>query len=360
MEPLKEMFNKEFFKELSLKFNKHDKNFNKVAFLKEILTDLESLSLNQRMRQTSLVLKKYLPADFIKSLEIMYKVIPEMRSGYTNLLFPDFVGLYGGEHFEHSMDALKYFTTFGSSEFAIREFLKRDFNKTIKVMLRWSKDNNAHVRRLSSEGSRARLPWSFKLDEVIKNPKVTSQILENLKNDDSLYVRKSVANHLNDFSKDNPEYMIDMVSQWDQSEPHTAWIVKHASRSLIKKGNVDSLSIFNYEKDVKIAIDNFKISISKLQLGEYLNFSFDLTSLKKTPQKLVVDYIIHYQKSSGKLAPKVFKLTDMILLGGQTVTIKKKQLFKDFTTRKHFGGQHLLELQVNGKVVSKLDFHLTV
>jgi len=360
MEPLKEMFNKNFYENFALQFSKADKNFNVKKFLKEVTKNMEDLSLNQRMRRTSEVLKTHLPGDFTKAVKIMEKVIPHMRGGYSNLVFPDFVGQYGHGDFDTSMEALKLFTTFGSSEFAIREFLKRDFNKTIKVMLTWSKDKNVHVRRLSSEGSRPRLPWSFKLDEVIKNPKSTRSILENLKSDDELYVRKSVANHLNDITKENADYMLELVNSWDKKNPHTAWIIKHASRTLIKKGHAGSLSVFDFEKNVKVKIENFKLDKPKLKLGESLKFEFDLISEKSSSQKLVVDYIIHYRKKSGELSAKVFKLKEVNLKPRETLSISKSQVFKDFTTRKHFAGKHELEIQVNGKALKKLSFNILI
>lgn len=360
MEPLKEMFNRKFYESLSAEFSKADKQFDHKKFLAEVTKDLEPLSLNQRMRNTSVVLQNYLPADYKKALQVMEKVIPNMPRGYTNLLFPDFVGLYGHDHIDHSLEALKLFTQFGSSEFAIREFLKRDFHKTIKVMCNWAKDKNHHVRRLSSEGSRPRLPWSFKLDEVIKNPALTRPILETLRADQELYVRKSVANHLNDISKENPDYMLDLVNTWDKKNPDTLWIIKHASRTLIKKGNSGSLSVFDFEKDAKVKVENFKVKPAKLKLGESLVFEFDLVSEKNKTQKLVIDYVIHYRKKSGELSPKVFKLKELHLTAKERVSISKKQVFKDFTTRKHEKGQHIIEIQVNGKILSRQVFHLVV
>lgn len=360
MEPLKEMFNKAFYENFALEFSKVDKHFDQKRFIKEITTNISDLSLNQRMRKTSEVLKNVLPSDYKKAIDIMVKVIPHTKGGYTNLVFPDFVGMYGHHDFERSMEALKHFTKFGSSEFAIREFLKRDFKKTIQVMQKWSEDKNHHVRRLSSEGSRPRLPWSFKLDEVIKNPSVTKNILENLKTDEELYVRKSVANHLNDITKENADYMLNLVNTWDKKNPHTAWIIKHASRSLIKKGHLGSLSVFDFEKNVKIKIQNFKLSKQKIKLGESLKFEFDLVSEKNSPQKLVVDYIIQYRKKSGELSPKVFKLKEINLKAKETVSISKSQVFKDFTTRKHFAGKHQIEIQVNGRVYDSLEFGITI
>jgi 3-methyladenine DNA glycosylase AlkC len=358
MEPLKELFNKSYFLHLADEIKKAFKSFDSINFVKEVTQNLNSLSLNERMRNTSIVLKNYLPQDYKKAISILYKVIPNTQRGYTNLVFPDFVGLYGHDHFDISLEALKYFTQFGSSEFAIREFLKRDFDKTIKVMNQWAKDKNHHVRRLASEGSRPRLPWSFKLDEVIKDQKKTQSILEILKADEELYVKKSVANHLNDLSKDNTQHMLQVIKAWDKSNVHTAWIVKHASRTLIKKGNVESLAIFDFEKDPKIKLVNFKIIKPKLNLGENLEFEFDLISEKAKDQKLVIDYIIHYAKKAGEHSLKVFKLKEIQLKPKQKIVISKKQLLKDFSTRKHYTGTHFIELQVNGKSYGKLAFKL--
>lgn len=360
MEPLKEMFNKTFYSRLADEFAEAHKNFNPHKFILDVTRGLSDRSLNERMRNTSLVLKNHLPSDYKKAVEILQAVIPKMPGGYTNLLFPDFVGLYGHDHVDQSMEALKFFTRFGSSEFAVREFLKRDFKKAIGYMNQWAKDKNYHVRRLASEGSRPRLPWSFKLEEVIKNPTTTFAILEQLKQDSELYVRKSVANHLNDISKDNPDQMLKLVNGWDKGHAHTSWIIKHASRSLIKKGHSGSLAVFDFEKKVKVTIENFVLKNPELKLGDTLQFDFDVVSKKKTSQKLVIDYLIHYRKKHGGLSPKVFKLTELTLLPAQRAHLSKKQVMKDFTTRKHFAGVHEIEIQVNGRILDNRQFRLTV
>lgn len=360
MEPLKEMFNKKFFEHFAAEISKVDRSFKAKDFIEDALMKLDDLSLNQRMRNTSKLLKKYLSGDYTKNIDILRKVITRTKAGYTNLVFPDFVSQFGLADFETSLDALRYFTQFGSSEFAIREFLKVDFDSTIETMYQWSNDSNYHVRRLASEGSRPRLPWSFKLDEVIRNPAVTKPILETLKCDSEVYVRKSVANHLNDISKENPDYMINLVRTWDQSNPHTAWIIKHANRTLIKRGNKESLSVFGYEKNPKIQLLNLTLNKKRIKLGKTLEFKFELRSEKSTSQKLVVDYIVHYRKKSGELLPKVFKLKDVNLKPNESLLFLKTQTFKDFTTRKHFGGKHLLEIQVNGKKFGKMEFDIVI
>ena len=360
MEPLKEFFNKAFYDNLARVIHSEYSDFHPEKFVKDVTKDFEPLSLNERMRNTSVVLKQHLPADYTKTLDILYRVVPQLKTGYTTLVFPDFVSQFGLEKQELSLEALKYFTQFGSSEFAIRVFLKQDFDQVIKTMIRWAEDDNHHVRRLASEGSRPRLPWSFKLQQVIDNPKVTQPILERLNADAELYVRKSVANHLNDFSKDNADYMLGLVKNWDQSHPHTAWIIKHGTRTLIKKGNDASLSLFGFEENPKLRLEAFSLHSDTIRLGEELVFAFDLVSEKKSTQKLVVDYIMHYRKASGETSPKVFKLKELHLQPGETVRITKKQRLQDFSTRKHYAGIHAVEIQVNGKVMGRKEFELRI
>jgi 3-methyladenine DNA glycosylase AlkC len=356
MEPLKEMFGLTFYPKLVNAFSQVYKPFPKKKFLTDVLEPLETLSLNERMRHTSVMLHKHLPSDYRKSVEIMKEVIPLLPTGYTNLIFPDYVSQFGTSDLKTSLDALAYFTRFGSSEFAIRVFLKINFDNTLKKMYKWSEDQNEHVRRLSSEGSRPRLPWSFKLDAVIQNPKHTRPILENLKRDESLYVRKSVANHINDISKDSPEYVLDLVNNWDQSHPHTAWIVKRGCRSLLKSGNQKSMALFSYTKKVQISLKNFSLQPKTVALGKEVYFEFDIVSNKSSVQQLMIDYRIHFVKKSGSLSPKIFKLKEIELPAAGVLHVSKKQSFQNLSTRKHFSGKHILEIIVNGKVMKQVVF----
>lgn len=351
MEPLKEMFNPDYYTGLANNIKQVYKPFSSEKFLKQVVAPLSSLSLNQRLRHTNVVLHEFLPANYKTSIAILKECIPLVKPGYTNLVFPDFVSQYGTHDFKTSLEALHYFTPFGSSEFAIRTFLKQDMKKTIKTMYRWSEDENEHVRRLSSEGSRPRLPWSFKLDAIIHDPTLTKPILENLKQDDSLYVRKSVANHINDISKDSPDYVLRLVKLWDQKHPHTGWIVKRGCRSLFKQGDQKSLTAFNYTSDARVSLRKFILIPDSIYIGEAMTFQFELSSKENKMQKLMVDYRVHYIKKSGSALPKVFKLKELDLAPNTSVCITKKQSFQNFTTRTHFPGKHKLEILVNGKVI---------
>ncbi|MBK9930108.1 MAG: DNA alkylation repair protein [Saprospiraceae bacterium] len=358
MDPLKEMFNDTYFKKLVKNVSEVYLRVDKKKMYQDLIVGLPARSLNQRMRHTSMVLKKYLPDDYKSALQILDDLIPKMDKGYTTLVFPDYVSLYGLDHLTLSMQALKNYTQYGSSEFAVRSFLKKDFEQTLHIMKAWSLDRDYHVRRLSSEGSRPRLPWSFKLDEIIKDPSLTTPILNNLKSDKELYVRKSVANHLNDISKENPEYMLSLVESWDQSHEHTAWIIKHASRTLVKKGNSAALSMFGVKSEACINVEDFQITPSRIKLGGTIQFKCKIRSISNNPQKILIDYIVHYVKKGGSHAPKVFKLKEFTLNKGEVVEILKNQKIVDFSTRVHYKGIHKIDVQVNGKIYSGGEFVL--
>ncbi|MCW3077212.1 MAG: hypothetical protein JWO32_1821 [Bacteroidetes bacterium] len=358
MEPLKEMFNKKFFEHLAKEIKKVDKKFNEKQFVYLATNNLHSLELNQRLRRTTEALKESLPEDYKTSVLILKKVIPNVSKGYTTLVFPDFVGLYGKKHLKFSLEALKYFTSFGSSEFAVREFLKTDFASTIRVMKQWAKDKDHHVRRLASEGSRPRLPWSFKLQNVIDNPELTLPILELLKEDEELYVRKSVANHINDFSKKHPDVVGNIVKNWKGLSPHTDWILKHASRSLLKAGHSEILAHFGIRHNSAVETLDFKLANKIIKIGEDIGFAFSLHNKSAKKIKVRVEYALYFRLSSGNLSKKVFKISERDLEKDQTIKFERRHSFKLITTRKYHIGTHKVALIINGKEGKPAEFRL--
>jgi len=310
------------------------------------------------VRRATVAAQATLPKDFPKALAVLKRIAPHLPEGFVGIFLPDFVGQHGHDHFDESMDALKFFTPFSSAEFAIREFLKRDLPRTLAVMERWSRDEDEHVRRLASEGCRPRLPWSFRLEALVADPSPVRPILENLRTDPSLYVRKSVANHLNDISKDHPDWMLARLAAWDLAHPHTQWIARRAARTLIKLGHKPALLLFNFGGQPAVKLTGFKLAPARLKLGQAIAFSFALTSTSRQSQQLAIDYLIHYVKASGQTARKVFKLREITLGPGQRQTLGKRQTIRNFTTRKHYPGRHRLEIQVNGLILAKAGFDL--
>jgi 3-methyladenine DNA glycosylase AlkC len=356
---LKEIFNRERLRHFARETAAIWPDFDQKRFMKLATAGLDELGIMKRMRQTAVSLHDTLPDDFRKALPILEKLAPRIGHSFVAITLSEFVTFYGQKHFDLSLDALKFFTRFGSSEFAVRHFLVADFDRTIAVMRQWAEDENEHVRRLASEGSRPRLPWSFQLKSLIADPSPTGPILEALRADPSLYVRKSVANHLNDIGKDHPDLLVERVSGWDISDKHTAWIVRHALRTLIKKGDPRALALIGTTGKAEIKVDVFAVEPAKIKLGERITTRAKLASTAKSPQRLVIDYAVHYPKKNG-VSRKVFKLKETELLPGSDCELAISQTVKDFTTRKHNAGLHRVELMVNGEVLAETGFELIV
>jgi 3-methyladenine DNA glycosylase AlkC len=235
----------------------------------------------------------------------------------------------------------------------------KDLHRTLDVMQAWSTNDNEHVRRLASEGCRPRLPWSFQLKQLIADPIPVASILENLKSDPSLYVRKSVANHLNDITKDHPAWVLEKLEGWDQTNAHTAWIMKQALRTLIKKGDTRALHVFGagHKADVKVEI--FSVTPAMLKLGGAVDITAKLSSTGSAPQKLLIDYAVHYVKKAGGTSKKVFKWKELTLAPNASFELAITRAIRDFTTRTHYPGRHSVELIVNGEVLARASFDLT-
>jgi 3-methyladenine DNA glycosylase AlkC len=357
---LKEMFNAARYRQIADLLADAHPGFDRRRFVTIATRGLDELTLLQRVRRATEACHATLPPDFPAAVAILRRIAPRLPAGFTGIFLPDFVGQYGHGHFPEAMTALKFFTPWSSAEFAIREFLKRDLVRTLAVMEQWSHDENEHVRRLASEGCRPRLPWSFRLDALIADPSPTAPILDHLHADPSLYVRKSVANHLNDISRDHPDWMLAKLRSWDLAHPHTRWIAKRAARTLIKAGNQAALILFDFGGRPAVKLTRFKVTPGRLKLGGTLEFAFALTSTSVRPQPLAVDYIIHYVKAAGGTSRKVFKLRELTLAPGGTQAIRKRQVIRNFTTRKHHPGRHLIEVQVNGRIMAQGRFSLAL
>ncbi|NOY66796.1 MAG: DNA alkylation repair protein [Gammaproteobacteria bacterium] len=355
-EAIKNCFNKTFIQSLTAGIQSHYPEFNAKKFNKAVFNkDWEQKELKQRMRHISISLREHLPDNYKKAIGILKKT-SRKTGGFEAMVFPDFVEAYGLDHYDESIKALEFFTRHASSEFAIRPFIIKYKTRTMKQMHQWVSSSNHHVRRLASEGCRPRLPWAMALPEFKQNPKPVIKILTRLRNDNSEYVRRSVANSLNDISKDHPELILQIARQWLGRNNETNRLVKHACRTLLKKGHPEILSLFGYEKPDHITINQLE-NTHKLPIGDDLLFSFSINSKKKLLGKLRIEYAIDFTLANNKLSRKVFKITE----GDYKITCKninKKHSFRLITTRKYYPGRHRLTIIINGKTFCQGQFTL--
>ncbi|MCP2071905.1 UNVERIFIED_ORG: 3-methyladenine DNA glycosylase AlkC [Pseudomonas lini] len=355
---LKEIFNSARLEHIASEMLVVYPAFDAKAFLHMANDGLAELSVMQRMARVSECLHAVLPLGYEASLDVLRDLAPRLNSMFVSMFLPHYVASYGRHTFDLSMDALKYFTRFGSSEFAVRHFLRDDLAGTLKVMHDWALDANEHVRRLASEGSRPRLPWSFHLEPIQANPDLAAAILDALKADGSLYVRKSVANHLNDVTKQHPDWVLEQIEGWPLQDRHTAWIARHALRSLIKQGNPRALAVIGVGGKAQVEILDLKVTPAVIRLGEQITLSFKVQSTLGQSQRLVIDYAIDYVKASGGTSAKVFKLKTFDLPAESCVTLSRSQHIRELTTRRHYAGRHAVHLLVNGERLDSTAFDI--
>ncbi len=355
---LKDMYNHRSLREFALAVQSVYKSFQADSFLKATMDNTwDDLALKARVRQISINLGRYLPADYKDAISIIDKVLINYK-GPVQFCFPDFVEVYGQDemNWDVSMNALERYTPYASSEFAVRPFIINHEERMMAQMYAWSKHENEHIRRLASEGCRPRLPWGQALTKYKKNPKPILLILEQLKNDPSLYVRRSVANNLNDISKTHPNLVAKLAKNWYGKNQHTNWIVKHGCRTLLKKGNPDVLAVFGYHDGASINIENFAQSTSSVSIGDDIVFSFSVEV--KESVKVRLEYGIDYVKANGKRNRKIFQISEISLKKNEKKFYTKNHSFANLSTRKHYPGIHSVTLIVNGVERGKLDFEL--
>ncbi|WPB57267.1 DNA alkylation repair protein [Xylophilus sp. GOD-11R] len=332
--------------------------FDRERFLVLCHHGLDHLSLMQRLRRVSTSLHASLPGDFRANVEVLKRLAPRIDSSFATLALGDYVALHGQDDVDFSLEALKFLTPFGSSEFAIRAFLQRDPHAVLATMRRWAADPDEHVRRLASEGCRPRLPWASHLPVLMADPGLAEPILQALRADPSPYVRKSVANHLNDIAKVHPDWVMARIEAWPLHDAACAWIARHALRTLIKRGDRRALTIVGAGAAPRVDVLRFEVAPGLLTLGENLSLTLELRSVTDTAQTLMVDYAIHYVKAAGHASPKVFKWKMLDLAAGHGVTLSKRQMVRDFSTRTHHPGRHVVEVMVNGERLAESFFDL--
>ncbi len=375
-EPLKNLYNADSIRKVISELQQFT-NINESKFVSDTFENpiWENLELKPRMKQIAIAIENQLANNYGNYSEVSFQAKAEIIIKYSKFLLgdaeenmnfiymflPDYIEANGINHFDISMVAFEEITKFTSCEFAIRPFILK-YPETLDILKKWSNHQNVMVRRLSSEGSRPRLPWGMALPIYKKDPTPIFPILDNLINDPSETVRRSVANNLNDICKDNPNIAIEIGKKWLQHNPNNenvSKLVKHGLRTLLKSGNQDALEIFGIKHDNLFGITDFQLEKNEIQLGEKLFFDFKLINDKgEKPSKVRVEHVVYFQKSNGKLSPKVFQIGEYELQPNEVKSLKRSHLFRDFTTRKHYAGLHKISIKLNGIEVAALDFEL--
>ena len=341
--------------------------FDTAGFVAQIAAQLAPLELKERVAVFTAALHDFLPQDYGTAVAILRQLLPQQTGqdqsnlGWALWSVAHFVEVYGLEAFAESMAAMHEITQHFSCEFAIRPYLVRYPQPTLAVLDEWTTDPQPQVRRLVSEGTRPRLPWGSRLYQFIDDPRPTLALLEKLKDDPAETVRRSVANHLNDITKDNPDLVLHTLQRWNDGQPsaETVWITRHALRSLVKAGHPEALALQGFGA-AQIGLRQFVLKPAHIQMGDTLAFSFTLVNETAVSQNLVIDYVVHFVKANGQTSPKVFKLKTAVIPANSALAVQKNHTIKPITTRRYYPGAHRLEIQVNGQIIGGGGFELTI
>lgn len=346
--------------------------FNRAAFEKQALHKLDALELKARAMQVADALEATLPDDFHHAAQVIECALgpagegdalgfASSRQGLAGwICWPlgEYIARRGLAHPDRAFDALHALTQRFSAEFAIRPLLLAHPEQGVETLMRWSGDSSAHVRRLASEGSRPRLPWGLQLKPFIADPTPMLPLLRALQDDHSPYVRRSVANHLNDIAKDHPAVVAEWLRQHlpDASAERRA-LLRHASRTLIKTGHPAVLQAWGIGEKYK-GEARLKLAPTCVRIGGALQLNLQLRSTARNKQRLAIDYAVHYVKANGSTSAKVFKGWQLELAPGETRALVKNHSLKIITTRRYYPGKHRVTLQVNGRDVAEASFSL--
>lgn len=372
MEPFKNNMSPELVACIAQHLETHVDQFDRAAFESSIFKDLENLELKARAQLIAEHIHGVLPTDHKSRAKIIRALLhPDTSSGIGGPsddqglrgwgIYPlsMVVGQYGLNDFEGSLLLLRELTSRFSSEFDVRYFLLADQERALTIMSEWVNDPDHHVRRLVSEGTRPRLPWGMQLPNLIADPSPTLPLLESLRDDEEEYVRRSVANHLNDIAKDHPDLVANLAKQWMVGASKSRErLVRHACRTLIKQGHPVALAAIGVGPP-KVELQRLTVNTPTVQFGDALKFSGQVTSTSKTQQSLVIDYVVHFKKANGKRAGKVFKWKKLSLAAGHTVSLDRSHPIRPITTRRYYDGEQALSLRINGQEFGFAKFDLT-
>ena len=361
------LFNAETIGQLAAEYAAGLPGFDAPRFVDEALSGFSERELTARLDWMADCLERHLADDFATMADQLEAMMPTPLDpslkdddfGHFIHAVPGILAVRHGleTHRERAFDLLYEATKRFSMEFYIRAFLNRWPEETLARLSVWSGNENYHVRRLVSEGTRPKLPWAKAVD---LSSDQTLPLLDKLHSDPTRYVTRSVSNHLNDIAKNDPDLVLKTLARWGkqarQVPKELDWMQRHALRTMIKDGHPGAMAALGYRSDLDVKA-TLLVASKPVKIDGALEFSAQITT--QTAEPVIVDYVLHLTKADGGQTPKVFKLKVGKTKSGQPLTVKKVHKLKgDATTFKLYPGDHHLHIQINGRRVGSCPFVL--
>jgi len=368
MEPFKNVFSYHNALRLASALARVHPEFPTTTFRRGLEKALAPLELKQRMHLLADRVETCLPLVPPQLFPLLIRTLAKDEAdsqglrGFIVWPLTEIIARRGQDFFEDAMPALREMTSRFSAEFAIRPFLRTHPARTLLQLKEWCSHPDPHVRRLVSEGSRPLLPWGERLPEIMANPALTLGLLEKLHRDSSPYVRLSISNHLNDFSKSHPDLVLETLTRWQTKSPacpDLAKLTRHACRTLLKQGHPATLALHGYGNAESLELAGCTLSEPTIPLGGSLGYRLIVRNHSRRNLSVLFDYAILHRKANGSLTPKVFKGRSRILKAGETWKIEGKHSFKPITTRVYHPGSHRFEPRLNGVAFPSIEFLLS-
>lgn len=315
---------------------------------------LQPLELMDRVGLLASRLSAVLPPQFTDAAAVLWSALEsETFTDWMILPCGRYVADAGLAQPDVALPLLAGLTPRWSSEFAVRPFIEHHPDVAYAHFRRWASDPDEHVRRLVSEGTRPRLPWASRLRSLMADPGPNIELLDQLVGDPSEYVRRSVANHLNDIAKDHPDLALDTARRWN--DLGHGWVVRHGLRSLIKAGDPVAMSLLGVATNARIRLTDLRVEPDAVTIGGEITLAFVLQLEDAAPVEAIVDYRVHYAGANGTRRPRVFKLARRTLEPGTPEELSRRHAFKPVSIRRIYPGRHTIDVWVNGSVLGSAD-----
>ena len=365
-EPLKDSFGVDVIDAIAAQVQLVHPSFDRARFIAYCTDGYADLELTPRARRIAEGLAQNLPQDRSAAIAILHKAVEAWPAAdgspmgpFVHLPAVFFVAEHGLDHFEQSMELQRELTKRFTAEFSIRAFIEAHPEQTMRRLAQWATDPDEHVRRLVSEGTRPRLPWARRLPVFQADPSPVLDLLEVLKDDPSEYVRRSVANNLNDIAKDNPDLVVEVARRWlVDASPERRRMVRHGLRSLIKAGHGGALEAMGFGHHSGLSPVRTSIEPSVAAIGTKVVVAVDLHNPGAEAEGALVDIRIHFVKADGSTSAKVFKGAEIEVEPDAVRTVRKTISVAQQSTRRHYSGWHAVELLVNGRAIDLGGFEL--
>ncbi len=373
-ESFKEMYDEGFLRRFADDLLPVVGDFDADEFVRQVIDyQWDDRGYKQRVSHIAAVLGRFMPADYNEAVSKIFELLDRVKERLPDLskiddrnfnlytleygaVLDSYVEQHGMEHYATSVEAIERITCFTSCEFCAHAFIVRYPQQMMKQMSAWTGHEHWAVRRLASEGCRPRLPWAVSLPELKRDPAPIIPILERLKDDPSRFVRLSVANNLNDISKDNPHIVIELAKRWKGSSDRVDRVLKHGCRTLLKQGDEHIMRLFGFDAVTDVTVDNLHVKEERIEVGRHVEFGFDL-SIGRDGTMVRLEYAIYYRKANGGLTKKIYKIGEKEYRAGD-VSIARRHSFRVVTVRRFYPGEHQVAVIVNGVESPRVRFEL--